>query len=382
MIALLKRKMVYLAKLIGIRILRILVKGGAKLATPALPTPPPKAHRTVHIPSRSDKRRKIRCDVYLPSSLTRPDSQDKRQESALPVVVNLHGSGFTLYAIGDDARFCQLIADSVPCVVVDVDYSKGPERPYPTANEDVDTVLDWISGEGGAPTPKQAFATEHGNVHTRQDRIALTGFSAGGNLALTACVRAYNTGRLGHIPAVLAFYPSTNLSESPHNKPKVKPIKGASGGVLPAPVRSFFYSCYLRPDAVTDLPARGSPLISPLYADAACFPASVTIFTCSGDSLEREGRQMAEHIVAGRATQEQRTAWKASASSFASPPADVADVDRLPLPANEERAGVVWWQAPGQGHAWDKMVKAGSEPERLRDEAYAIAVDRLRKALL
>ncbi|PWN34428.1 alpha/beta-hydrolase, partial [Meira miltonrushii] len=272
-----------------------------------------------------------------------------------PVVVNLHGSGFVLQTMGDDALFCQRVADGINGIVVDVDYAKAPELPFPHANLDIDAVMSWLqdrdqkdaASKETIPVSK-AFEVDGHQTPLRIDtgKVALTGFSSGGNLALTACVRAKQRDELDKIAAVASFYPSTNLSESPWKKPNVKPESGASGGVLPPPLRNFFYSCYVPTDKQTGkdptYPLRSSSVISPLYANADEFPQSVSIITCSGDSLAREGRQMAEHIVAGH--------------------------------------GVVWWEAKGQGHAWDKLTKPGSEPEKLKEEAYELVIGRLRSA--
>lgn len=126
--------------------------------------------------------------------------------------------------------------------------------------------------------------------------------------------------------------------ESAYNKPKVKPRKGAAGGVLPPFLRKFFYSCYLPSSQ-----SRSHPTISPLFASPDSFPPS-TIITCEGDSLAREGDALVRRLM-------------------------------------ENGNDVVGWQAKGQGHSWDKMTKAKTEPDRLRLEAYDLAAKRLASAL-
>lgn len=175
---------------------------------------------------------------------------------------------------------------------------------------------------------------------------------------------------------------SSNLAESPYLKPNVRPDKGAAGGVLPPVVRRFLYWCYI-PQA-EGFPARNSRHVSPLYADATAFPPSVTIVTCSGDSLAREGRQMAEHIVQGRIGEsggKDGEGHKAGGAAMADPPAQVADVLRAPVQHGVEEHGVLWWEAKGQGHAWDKMAPKGSEAGKLVAEAYELVAVRLREAL-
>lgn len=43
--------------------------------------------------------------------------------------------------------------------------------------------------------------------------------------------------------------------------------------------------------------------------------------------------------------------------------------------------GILWWDAKGQGHNWDKMCEGKEEASKLRDYAYKLTADRLRKAL-
>jgi acetyl esterase/lipase len=191
------RMMVYLLKLLSAKCMRSIVSLTVKFMTPSQ-TICPKPTITVHLDrllqSKQRQRQPLRVDVYLPSN---------HSNITLPVVINMHGSGFVLSTFGDDARFCQLIADQVGCAVFDVDYSKAPEKPYPSANQDAESVLEWIREKKEIEKKLQSKA-----VSIYSDRVALTGFSSGGNLVLTTCVRSKESKRLDMIKAVVAFYPS------------------------------------------------------------------------------------------------------------------------------------------------------------------------------
>jgi acetyl esterase/lipase len=199
----------YLLKVIGAKAMRGMISLVIKFIAPSQ-TSAPKSAFTLHLDravcsgsnqSGSSKRRPpILIKVYLPGRSTSDENSEP-----LPSVINLHGSGFLLDTFGDDARFCQLIADQVNCVVFDVDYSKAPEHPFPCANEDADSVLEWIA-ENVALNKK--LEEKRKGLCVCPDRVALTGFSSGGNLVLTTCVRAKDSGRLDMIKAVVAFYPS------------------------------------------------------------------------------------------------------------------------------------------------------------------------------
>jgi acetyl esterase/lipase len=110
-------------------------------------------------------------------SLSAAQSQVVRNEAVseklgFPVLVNFHGGGFTIGSAGDDARWADAVCRYVNAVVVSVEYRLAPEHPFPTAVEDgVDAILYII-----------ANAVELGIDPTR---IAVSGFSAGGNMSFT-----------------------------------------------------------------------------------------------------------------------------------------------------------------------------------------------------
>jgi putative ergosteryl-3beta-O-L-aspartate hydrolase len=106
-------------------------------------------------------------------------STSARRWGGYPVVLNFHGGGFTLGSSGDDARWCGTVVDECHAVVVSVDYRLAPEHPFPTAVEDgVDAVLYVFN-----------HAKELGIDKTK---IALSGFSSGGNMAFTVPLRLYD----------------------------------------------------------------------------------------------------------------------------------------------------------------------------------------------
>ncbi|SPO19647.1 uncharacterized protein UTRI_00020_B [Ustilago trichophora] len=318
------------------------------LATPLITpkqSPAPKPNVTTYIPSpfvpgkitRKEQRRRLKADIYWPSS--QPD------DVALPIVINLHGSGFCFHTHGDDARFCAYAARTLPAIVIDVDYSHAPEHPWPAAVEDVDSAIQFakhFANENRKQRRRHGAVGATGQKEWLWDpnRVALVGFSSGGNLALIGATRAEFH---GGVQSAVAFYPSTNLDEDPYAKPQLKPVKGAAGGTLPPWLRKILYRCYVPIEKVKD---RKQPLISPLFADPASFPPSVTILTAEQDSLAREARKLADRL-------DSSPAYKGS---------------------------ILHWEAQGQGHNWDKMTKQGTRPEKMKDEAYSLTLRRIRDA--
>ncbi|EPQ31900.1 uncharacterized protein PFL1_00099 [Pseudozyma flocculosa PF-1] len=380
---------------VGIKLVRRIVPLAQKVLTPKQP-PPPKPSTTAYIPSPAIQpssngdggknqtesstaagepqpsspsspsgsggkssaqkpRRHLKADIYLPATSDAASSPPRN--AVLPIVINLHGSGFCFHAHGEDARFCSQLATSLPAVVIDVDYSHAPEHPWPAAVEDVDATIAWartFAREGRKS--RQKFGG--GDVEWEWDerRIALTGFSSGANLALIGGTRKPHN---GGVQAVVAFYPSTNLAESPWDKPQLAPEAGAAGGVMPPWLRYMLYECYVPAHLAPD---RKDPNISPLYAAPSSFPPSVTIINCERDSLAREAAQLAERL------------HKACTGGDGDRDRDGdGDGDRYD-------GDVTLWTAQGQGHNWDKMTKQDSEPAKMRDEAYRLAVRRIRDA--
>lgn len=98
------------------------------------------------------------------------------QTTSTPLLLHIHGGG---WAIGDpDAyeRVCRAYCAAGDCIVVDVHYRRAPEHKYPAALNDCEAALDWA----------ERHAAELG---ADPARIAVTGDSAGGNLAAALCQR-------------------------------------------------------------------------------------------------------------------------------------------------------------------------------------------------
>lgn len=127
----------------------------------------------------ADRGSAIRKSIGSISGAIRRASSRGRRWGGYPVVVNFHGGGFTLGSPYDDARWCGTVVQQLNAIVVSVDYRLAPEHPFPTAVEDgVDAVI-WL----------HKHADEFG-IDT--DKIILSGFSSGANMAFTVPLRLYD----------------------------------------------------------------------------------------------------------------------------------------------------------------------------------------------
>ncbi|VDC06966.1 unnamed protein product [Peniophora sp. CBMAI 1063] len=290
-----------------------------------------------YIPTTDPRHKPRAMHVYLPE-------KHVAYSGRLPVHVTIHGSGFCMNTFGkQDQEFCAWLANSAPCVVVDIDHRKAPEAPWPAGPDDVRDALRTV----------RELAHGHG---WDAERLSIGGFSSGGCLAMVEATRPRDDDE-PPVVACVAFYPSTNLAEAPYKKRvhlpelKLKHPEETAGTSIPHWFRRFMYSCYLPSSKVHDashgrprdpppgMPTRADPRISPYYASSSHFPPT-TIITGSVDALAREGKELIERLKG-------------------------------------DNVDAVYWSAEGQGHNWDHEVKEGTGPEKIKWEAYELACKRL-----
>lgn len=109
-----------------------------------------------------------------------------------PVVLYLHGGGWTFGSINSCARFCAALALQGNCLVAALNYRLSPEHPYPAPLNDCIDALNYIKSQATAWRGDTA-------------RLSIIGDSAGGNLAL-----ALGMSEAG-IYGIMPIYPVTAL---------------------------------------------------------------------------------------------------------------------------------------------------------------------------
>jgi acetyl esterase/lipase len=217
---------------------------------------------------QKDQTRKIKIHLYTPPLGPASPGSPK------PVLVNWHGSGWTIPFHGSDSVFCARVAKELDAYVIDADYRKAPEFPFPAALDDIKDVLDWV-----------ATRPEHFDI----SRVAVSGASAGGSLALIASSTLRGSLKVD-VKAVLARYPVADLSLKAEDRVIPKPVNP-----LPPSILELFYSNYVG----TDVAKRKDPRVSPLYARVKDYPQTVVIIACEGDTLWVEAKRLAEKLDDG-----------------------------------------------------------------------------------
>jgi putative ergosteryl-3beta-O-L-aspartate hydrolase len=144
---------------------RELMKIGMAFHKQAPPRPAPPSF-TIKIPSRiSSKPGSFKLVFYVPD-----EYKSAPAEQRFPVVVNFHGGGFTLGTGTDDARWASSVVEYTKAVLVSVEYRLAPKYPFSVGVEDgTDAVIH--------------LAAHADELRLDPHRIALSGFSAGGNFA-------------------------------------------------------------------------------------------------------------------------------------------------------------------------------------------------------
>jgi acetyl esterase/lipase len=239
-------------------------------------------------------------------------------------VVNFHGGGFTIGKATDDARWAKAVVEEVDAVFVSIEYRLAPEHPFPTSVEDgADALL---------------YLMEHAqDLGLDRRRIAISGFSAGGNLAFTVPIRLHaelksrpgvdekpNSGDGGagcKVVAIVSWYPSTDFATNTRLERRLSNLY---------PPQNVSMS---------------DPYLSPGVAPASLLkslPDEVIIYTCEWDELLVEAERFRDRLV------------------------------------QELGKKVTYRRVDGVAHAWDKSPNfLLAKP--LREEVYAEACSHLKR---
>ncbi|KAI7785619.1 hypothetical protein LA080_006639 [Diaporthe eres] len=212
--------------------------------------------------------------VARPSPIFFPSTWDLSSSQRLPCYFNIHGGGFCLGCPEDDDGWNGAFSDKHNIAVVELDYRKAPAYPFPTAIHDVEALM---------------LAVYDKSIPLDKHRVAVGGFSSGGNLTLAVC--QLQTIRDTIKPsAVCPIYPLVGLATKPDKKATTRYYKPALGSGLRAnatdmlsPVSRFFGWSYLP----YGQPLR-DPLLSPLFAPREHLPRKVFIVAAELDRLAHE----------------------------------------------------------------------------------------------
>jgi acetyl esterase len=202
----------------------------------------------------------------LPARLYRP------RPGTLPLVLYLHGGGWTVGDIASADRLCRRLAVAADAAVLSLEYRLAPDHPWPASVDDAVATMRWIASRPGELDGLGPWGA--------------LGDSAGGTLVTLACQRL-RTEDPAALPAVEALiYANADLTGS---FPSMR--ENAEGGGLDPAAIHWFNSQW-----VPDESRWGEEGISPLgAADLSGMPPSLIV---SGelDPLRDELEAYAERL--------------------------------------------------------------------------------------
>ncbi|WP_059005622.1 alpha/beta hydrolase [Streptomyces specialis] len=227
----------------------------------AAATPPPPVHRvTEHVVPGPAGRQ-------VPVRLYRPCPGD-----GLPVLVYLHGGGWTLGGVDRVDPLCRTLANRAGCLVLSVEYGLAPEHKFPEPLEDCHAALTWVAGHAAA-------------LGADAGRIAIGGDSAGANLAAAVCLLARDLGE--PLPVFqLLVYPATEYAV-----PRPSWTAYADGPLLTTGDVLWFWDQYLRDPA-----DRADPLAVPATAPSLSGLPPAFVVTAAYDPIRDDGEHFAHRL--------------------------------------------------------------------------------------
>ena len=214
-----------------------------------IPAPP------VEIAGRRDI--SIEADgVSLPARLYHPVPGE-----ILPAVLFFHGGGWVHGTLDTHDRLAAILAVQARCAVVSVAYRLAPEHRFPAAWEDALSSLRWLK-------------ERHSELGIDASRIALSGDSAGGNLAAALAQAVAGDPAIVH---QLLFYPALDGGCATPS------FAGDHPGFLSAAQMRWYWNQY----APGEL--RSDPRAAPAAASIVRGTAPATILVAGNDPLHDEG---------------------------------------------------------------------------------------------
>lgn len=193
-------------------------------------------------------------------------------ETPLPVLIYVHGGGWVQGNLDTGDPLCRTFANLSQYIVVSTNYRHAPESKFPAAPQDAYAATQWVAANaasfGGDPS-----------------RIAISGTSAGANIAAAVTLMARDAGS-PKLDFQVLIVPVTDAAMDTASYRAY-----ADGYVLTRAVMEWSWGHYLAD------PADGkNPLASPLRApDLSGLPPAF-IATAEYDALRDEGHAYARRL--------------------------------------------------------------------------------------
>lgn len=183
--------------------------------------------------------------------------------ASLPVLLYLHGGGFTIGSIETHDSLCRQLALRSGAAVISLDYRLAPEHAFPAAVDDCWAAMRWLAEQGGA-------------LGLDGRRLAVGGDSAGGTLAAVCALHARDIGLPLALQLLITPGTTAHADTASHKL-------FANGFLLDAASIEWFFGHYIPHHHRRDW--RFAPLLAEDHSGLA--PACIVLAEC--DPLVDEG---------------------------------------------------------------------------------------------
>ena len=189
-----------------------------------------------------------------------------------PMVVYFHGGGWVLGSQESDDPLCRDLCVRSNAIILSVDYRHAPEARFPAAADDAYAAVQWA-------------ATSASTLGAIPGKLAVAGWSAGGNLAAVVCQTARDNGG----PAILGQLLLTPVTDSDTTRPSY--TENGEDRVLTSSLMKWFWDHYADPSQ------RSDPKAAPIRATSLAGLPPAFIVTGEFDPLRDEGAAYAEALT-------------------------------------------------------------------------------------
>ena len=203
-------------------------------------------------------------DALVPVRVYRPSA------GPLPIIVFFHGGVFVLGGLEMHDPVLRRLANSIPAVIVSVDYRLPPSHPFPAAVDDAFATVVWA-------------ATHAEELGGDPQRVVVMGDSAGGALAAVVAIRAHDQGS-PELKLQVLVYPMVDPALATDSASEF-----ADGHLTTTALLKLGWHVYLNghngepytaPSATADLRGLRPRLCSPRNATRCVTMASTTSVVC------------------------------------------------------------------------------------------------------
>jgi acetyl esterase/lipase len=189
-----------------------------------------------------------------------------------PVVVYYHGGGWVLGNATSDEPMIRDLVDRSDALIISVNYRHAPEDRFPAAADDAFAALKWVADH----------VSELGGI---PGKLAVAGWSAGGNLAAVVSQLARDNGG----PTLSGQLLLTPVTDGSRKWPSYS--GNGQGYILTEPLMDWFWDHYATPEQ------RKDPKASPLLASSLAGLPPALVVTADFDPLRDEGDAYAEAMA-------------------------------------------------------------------------------------